>query len=443
MSDLAWEYNFDGLIGPTHNYAGLSFGNKASIKHGGTLASPRKAALEGLEKMKFLMDRGFRQALLPPQPRPALDFLKKLGFSGSPENQIQSAYKFSPALLSACYSSSNMWTANSVTVSPSADTEDKKVHFTPANLQSFLHRSLETEQTALVLKKVFSDSRFFVHHPPLPALPDFSDEGSANHSRLCSDYGEEALEMFVYGRKSFSLSQGQGQFFPRQSDLACKLIARSHKLKKTLFVPQNLSAIEEGVFHNDVIFTGDRNLIFYHEKAFPETEKTIYQLEEKTAPLELLKISVKESEISLKEAVSSYLFNSQLLSKGKNRWLLLAPKECEENQKVKDYLETLKEKGISEIHFVSLQQSMQNGGGPACLRLRVVLTEEEAKTLPTGILLNPKLYEQLKVLIKSSYRDRIKPEDLKDPLLIRESETILDELSQILGLGLIYPFQRA
>ena len=99
MSDLAWEYNFDGLIGPTHNYAGLSFGNKASMKHGGTLASPRKAALEGLEKMKFLMDRGFRQALLPPQPRPALDFLRKLGFSGSPENQIQSAYKFSQALL--------------------------------------------------------------------------------------------------------------------------------------------------------------------------------------------------------------------------------------------------------------------------------------------------------------------------------------------------------
>ena len=27
-----YEINFDGLVGPTHHYAGLSFGNEASTK---------------------------------------------------------------------------------------------------------------------------------------------------------------------------------------------------------------------------------------------------------------------------------------------------------------------------------------------------------------------------------------------------------------------------
>src|SRR4051794_41421658 len=79
----ALEVNFDGIVGPTHNYAGLSFGNVASQAHGGSVSHPREAALQGLAKMKFLHDLGVRQAVLPPQPRPDLGTLRRLGFGGS------------------------------------------------------------------------------------------------------------------------------------------------------------------------------------------------------------------------------------------------------------------------------------------------------------------------------------------------------------------------
>ena len=41
------EINFDGLVGPSHNYAGLSIGNLASTRNAGQLSQPRRAALEG------------------------------------------------------------------------------------------------------------------------------------------------------------------------------------------------------------------------------------------------------------------------------------------------------------------------------------------------------------------------------------------------------------
>ncbi len=444
-SSSAQEYNFDGLIGSTYNYAGLSIGNVASMKNKNRISRPRHAALEGLEKMKFLMDRGFKQAILPPHERPAVYFLKKLGFSGKEEQILQSAKKASPVLLSACCSASSMWTANSATVSPGADTEDKKVHLTPANLQSFFHRSLESEQTSFVLKKIFSDPDYFVHHPPLPSGSVLSDEGAANHNRFCSAYDSEGVEVFVYGRNDFSSVQNTEQFYPRQSRTASEIIALNHKLRpeKTVIAEQNATAVSAGVFHNDVICVGDQNLIFYHELAFTDTEKVLREIEEKLFPVPLLKIPVRTQDVSLDESVSSYLFNSQLLPKGKNKWMLLAPKECEDSPVVNSYLKYLKGNSvIQEIYFTSVRQSMQNGGGPACLRLRVVLNREEAQAIHQGVCLNQSLYERLKIWIERHYRDRLSPEDLMDPLLIRESQTALDELSYLLKLGNIYSFQK-
>ena len=439
----AWEYNFDGLVGPTHNYAGLSVGNKASMKNKNETSHPRAAALEGLEKMKFLMDRGFKQAILPPQERPDLKFLKKLGLTGSDEMLLKSAANLSPALLAACYSASSMWTANSALVSPSADTGDGKVHFTPSNLHSYLHRSLEVEQTSHILKKIFSDSRYFVHHPPLPSLAAFADEGAANHNRLCSDYGTPGVEVFVYGRSGFSVMGETEMFHPRQTREASEMIAFRHQLKpeKTILAQQNPEAIDAGVFHNDVICTADRNLIFYHELSFINTKEVLREIEQKLLPAPLLKISVKAKDISLSETVSSYLFNSQLLPNGKGGWILLAPAECESLPVVKDYLQSLPNNLIQEVGFIPVRQSMQNGGGPACLRLRVVLTEEEAEAIHSGILLNQELYEKLKSWIEKHYRDRLEPRDLLDPLLIRESKEALDELSSILQLKNMYSFQ--
>ena len=440
----AEEYNFDGLVGPTHNYAGLAIGNTASMKNKNETSHPRAAALEGLEKMKFLMDRGFKQAVLPPHERPDLRFLKKLGLTGSDETLLKSAANLSPALLAACYSASGMWTANSATVSPSADTQDGKVHFTPANLHSYFHRSLEKTQTQIILKKIFSDTRYFVHHPPPPSLPAFADEGAANHNRLCHDYGKPGVEVFVYGRSGFLSARETSVFHPRQTREASQLIALHHQLKKgkTLLIQQNPKAIDAGVFHNDVICTADKNLIFYHELSFVDTEETIKEIEQKLFPDPLLKIPVKAKDISLKEAVSSYLFNSQLLPQGKGGWALLAPKECEDLPSIREYLKSLLNNLIREVCFIPIRQSMQNGGGPACLRLRVVLTEEEAGAVHPGALLNSELYEKLKAWIEKHYRDRLTPKDLLDPLLIRESREALDELSRILQLQNIYPFQQ-
>ena len=448
-----YEYNFDGLIGPTHNYAGLSYGNKASMQHKYQVSHPRQAALQGLKKMKFLMDKGFKQGLFPPHERPALSFLKTLGFRGKTEQILKSVYDFSPAYLALCYSASAMWTANSATFSPSADTQDGKAHFTPANLLIFPHRALETPQTARILRKIFSNPRYFKHHPPLPSIPALSDEGAANHNRLSADYDQAGVELFVYGRAGFnnldphqSPRQSSSQkFYPRQSREAGQIIAFRHKLKplKTAMAQQNSLAIDQGVFHNDVICVADQNLIFYHEQAFTNTKAVLAEIRKKLLPTPLREIKVKSHEVSLKEAVSSYLFNSQLLPVGEEEWILLAPLECQQNARVWDYIKYLNQNTvIKSAYFMSLRQSMQNGGGPACLRLRVVLTKEEAKSLHQGVILTPLLYKKLKAWVQKHYRDRLSSKDLLDPLLIEEVWGALNELTKILELGNIYPFQQ-
>src|SRR3954451_8692870 len=127
----SYELNLDGIVGPTHNYAGLSFGNVASMTHKSSVSNPKQAALEGLAKMKFLADLGVKQAVLPPHERPHIETLRRLGFAGKDAEVLTAVRQREPGLLSAVSSSSAMWTANAATVSPSADSEDGKVHLTP------------------------------------------------------------------------------------------------------------------------------------------------------------------------------------------------------------------------------------------------------------------------------------------------------------------------
>src|SRR5207248_4434793 len=130
------EVNFAGLPGPTHNYSGLAEGNLASERHRSRVSNPRQAALQGLAKMKALADRGFAQAVLPPHERPDMAALRAVGFAGDDSAMLRSAAKAAPQLLAACSSAAAMWVANAATVSPSTDTADARVHFTPANLVS-------------------------------------------------------------------------------------------------------------------------------------------------------------------------------------------------------------------------------------------------------------------------------------------------------------------
>jgi succinylarginine dihydrolase len=442
----SFEVNFDGLVGQTHNYAGLSVGNVASMNNATDLSYPKQAAKQGLEKMQALSDLGLKQGVLAPQQRPDLNALRRLGFSGNDTQVIEKAFKSAPHLLNACYSASSMWTANAATISPSADTKDGKVHLTPANLVNKFHRSIEAPVTSNILRATFSDESVFTHHDPLPYGDYFGDEGAANHTRLCSDYHEEGVEFFVYGKEYFNLQRPRpSKFEARQSLEASEAIARLHQLnpKKTVFTQQNPDVIDGGVFHNDVIGVGNKNVYFYHEESFLNKLEAIESLQKAFGETPLSFVEVKSSQVSVDDAVRSYLFNSQLVSLPNGEMALIAPEECRNKERVWNYIEEvmLKETPITQIHCYNVTQSMRNGGGPACLRLRVALKESELKALNPKTLLTPDLYKKLYQWIDKNYREKFSQKDFADPSLITEVQTGLDELTNILGLGSVYPFQ--
>lgn len=443
------EFNFDGLVGPSHNYAGLSFGNVASFSNVKSISNPKQAALQGLAKMRALAARGFAQALLPPHPRPNFALLRSLGFAGSDADVLARAFREAPGVLASVYSASSMWTANAATVSPSADTTDGRVHFTVANLNNKLHRSYEHTQTARTLRMLFGDERHFVVHDALPSTPAFGDEGAANHTRLCASYDAPGVEMFVYGRIEFAPAAPAPKRFPaRQTLEASQAVARLHGLdsKRTLYIQQNPDTIDQGVFHNDVIAVGNGNVLFYHQQAFVDEADSIAALRQAmaAAQTELQTIRVDAGEVTVADAVSSYLFNSQLLSKPNGKMALVVPQECRENNAVGHYLDGMIAAGgpIDELLTFDLRQSMRNGGGPACLRLRLALTQAEAEAMHQGVVLTEALYARLVAWVEKHYRDRLAPADLADPKLAVEHQFALDELTAILGLPGLYEFQR-
>jgi succinylarginine dihydrolase len=434
----ACEVNFDGLVGPTHNYAGLSFGNLMSERHRGMVSSPRKAALQGLEKMKRLHALGLRQGVLPPQPRPVFSFLRKMGFSGS-DAQVISRAAAAPRLLANAYSASAMWAANAATVSPGADTRDGRVHFTPANLVTMLHRSLEPAFTARILRQIFPDAKKFGHHPPLPGHAYCADEGAANHLRFAAGHGAPGVEMLVYGRSGEGGSRPD-RYPARQTREACEAIVRHHRLDpgKVLLVQQNPAAVDQGVFHNDVICVANETAFFYHEDAFTDTAAVAARLEHMLGrPLQHMRVT--RDQVSVTEAIATYLFNSQLVSLPQGGMALIAPVECRRSRGVGTFLEQLREAAdnpVTAVHYLDVRESMQNGGGPACLRLRVVMTEEELAATHPHVLFDDVLHDRLVAWVNAHYRDTLHPRDLADPLLAQESRKALEALQDILQLKL-------
>lgn len=445
----AYEMNFDGLVGPTHNYGGLSYGNVASQSNSQTLSNPREAARQGLAKMKALMDMGFKQGVLAPQERPAVNVLRSLGFSGSDAEVISRAAREAMPLLVASCSASSMWTANACTVSPSADTADGRVHFTAANLNCKFHRSIEHPTTSRILQAMFANEAHFAHHPALPAVAQFGDEGAANHTRFCRSYGDAGVEFFVYGRSAFDSRYPAPSRYPaRQTLEASQAVARLHGLSEqgVVYAQQNPAVIDQGVFHNDVIAVGNAEVLFYHQDAFLDSDRILAELADKLARCggRLQSVCVPQAAVSVQDAVSSYLFNSQLLSRADGSMLLVVPEECRNNSNVWNYLQQLTSGSgpIREVLVFDLKQSMQNGGGPACLRLRVALSEQELAAVNPGVVLTAELHATLLAWVEKHYRDRLSESDLADPQLLIECRTALDELTQILKLGSVYPFQR-
>ena len=431
------EYNFDGLIGPTHNYAGLSFGNLASATNKGAASNPREAALQGLAKMRGNLELGLGQGFLPPQDRPSLKTLRALGFSGSDRTVVEKAAAAEPQLLANCYAASSMWTANAGTVAPSPDTGDCKVHFTTANLAANFHRSIEADTTARALAHIFNDERCFAHHPALPGGAHFGDEGAANHGRLAEAHDAPGVHLFVYGE--------DGERFPaRQSLRASEAVARNHLLdpERTVFVKQSRAALDAGAFHNDVVGVANGTVLFLHEQSF-EDRDAAYAAIRAVAPFVEI-IEAPAGKVSLEDAVKSYLFNSQLVTLPVGEMALILPTESEENDRVKAFLEeTLAQNNpINRLVFKNVRESMRNGGGPACLRLRVVLSEEETAAANPHFILDDAKITALEDWVKAHYRDRLTPNDLRDPAFMEESLSAMQALTDLLGMGAFYDFQR-
>jgi succinylarginine dihydrolase len=424
-----YEVNFDGLIGPTHNFSGLAFGNQASLAHKFQVSHPQNAALEGLNKMKLLYSKGMKQGFIPPPLRPHFNYLKKNGFQGTDEEILDNVNREKPELLRIASSASSMWTANAATVSPAVDTLDGKIHLTTANLCTHPHRAMEAEETYLALKEIFSGDVFKVHAPLCDS--NMFDEGAANHMRLATSHHCPGIHVFVYGR--------QNKLPARQNLEASQQIARNHQLNKdhVLFIQQNPEAIDGGVFHNDVIATSNEHFLIYHEEAFVNTKDAVAQIKDKfkvvsKGSLDVLEIS--SNQLSLEEAVGSYLFNSQIVTRPDGAMALIAPMEAKEGKAKNIIDEILKGNNpVQEVHYICLRESMANGGGPACLRLRVVLNEEQFKNVHPGFLLNEEKFIYLETWIRTYYREELHIRDLASSQLLDESKAALHHLKEFLN----------
>ncbi|MFZ5895232.1 MAG: N-succinylarginine dihydrolase [Myxococcota bacterium] len=443
MGSIAFEYAFDGLVGPTHHYAGLSLGNLASTHHAGRLGNPRAAALQGLAKMQRVHSLGGGQAVLPPQERPYLPWLRRLGFSGSDADVLDQAYRADPALLSTASSASAMWAANAATVAASADTHDERVHFTAANLVSMLHRSLEAETTTRVLRALFGDTGRFVVHDALPPHAEFSDEGAANHTRLVCD--GRALNLFAWGRAP-DVKNAPVHFPARQARAASEAVIRLHQLheSRVLTWQQDPQGIDAGAFHTDVLAVGSGSFFMLHERAFVNHEALLGELRARLG--EALSVTfAAESELPVADAVACYPFNSSLVPVRDGSLVLVAPEESQANLRTRAFLDRVlaEQNPVQRIVYVNVNDSMRNGGGPACLRLRVPLTDSERRAVVANVFFDTALETALTAWVEKHYRDRLAQRDLTDPQFLKESREALDALTQLLGLGSVYDFQRA
>jgi len=396
------EINFDGIIGPSHNYAGLSHGNLAATRNAGRTSHPRAAALQGIAKMRANLDLGLVQGILLPHPRPDHGWLGRLA------TDYDAA---SPVLKAQSLSASAMWAANAATVSPAPDTRDGRCHLTVANLLTMAHRSHEWPATLAQLKLIFADPAFVVH-PPVPA--PFGDEGAANHMRLCSGHDHPGVEIFVYGESG-------GPFPARQHRQACEAVARAHRLSpdRVLFARQSDAAIAAGAFHNDVVAVANERVLFAHEQAFADRESLHADLRTLMPDVEI--VEVPAARVSLEDAITSYLFNAQLVTPPDGQPTLILPQEARDNPAVWSWLqEHVAGNGpIRRLEVVNVRESMANGGGPACLRLRVVA---DPATIDPRFLVDHAALDRIAAVVEAHWPEAIDPTGIADPRLVAQVE---------------------
>jgi succinylarginine dihydrolase len=413
------EINFDGLIGPSHNYGGLSLGNLASARNAGGTSHPRAAALQGLEKMRANLRLGLVQGLLLPHDRPDGAWLEAMGviLPASPprrrgpvgesglDPESGPRLRGGDGLLANALSASAMWAANAATVSPAPDTADERCHLSVANLVTMPHRSHEWPGTLAQLKLAFAHDGFRVHGP---VPPPFGDEGAANHMRLSAAHDAAGVEVFVYGMAG-------GPFPARQHVEASRAVARRHGVTQALFVQQSEEAIAAGAFHNDVVAVANERVLFAHEQAFAEKDRFYADLRTRLPEVEI--VEVPASALSLADAIQSYLFNAQLVTLPDDGGMaLILPSEAQANPRVWGWLEVMVSGNgpIRRLVPVDVRQSMANGGGPACLRLRVVC---DPTTVDPRFLLDEGKINRLSAIVSKHWPEAIDPAELSSPAL--------------------------
>ncbi|MDF7777147.1 N-succinylarginine dihydrolase [Sphingomonas sp. AOB5] len=407
------EINFDGIIGPSHNYAGLSFGNLAATKNRGGISHPRAAALQGIAKMRANIALGLTQGILLPHARPNHGWLESLATTHADA---------APHTRAQAMSASSMWAANAATVSPAPDTADGRCHLTVANLLTMPHRSHEWPETLAQLRLAFANPAFAVHGPvPTP----FGDEGAANHMRLCVSHDAPGVEVFVYGIAG-------GPFPARQHPDASAAIVRHHLLDpaRTLLVQQSEEAIAAGAFHNDVVAVANGRVLFTHEQAFADRETFYADL--RTALPEVEIVEVPAAKVSLADAISSYLFNAQLVTLPSGEMALILPSEARDTPSVWSWLqEHVAGNGpIRRLEVVDVRESMANGGGPACLRLRVVA---DPATADPRFLVDDTKLDAIAAVIEAYWPEVIAQEEISDPALVEKIENARIKLLETLG----------
>ncbi|QMW23548.1 N-succinylarginine dihydrolase [Sandaracinobacteroides saxicola] len=417
------ELNLDGLVGPSHNYAGLSLGNLAATSNAGATSAPRRAALQSLGKMRRLVSLGVPQGLLLPHRRPNAAWLRGFGFTGNDATVLATAAREDPPLFAAATSASAMWTANAATVCPAPDSGDGRTHFTPANLATMPHRAQEAAFTHAQLRLAFADRQHFAVHAPIP--PCFGDEGAANHMRLAATHADPATQVFVYG-------EAGGAFPARQHVRASQAVARQHGTRDALFARQADIAIQSGAFHNDVVAVANESVLFAHETAFHDRNGLVAALQARVPGFTL--VEAPAADVPLADAIASYVFNAALVSLPDGMALFL-PAEARETPSVWAWLQRVvadPANPITHLHILDLRESMRNGGGPACLRLRVALSDAALAAVDPRFLVDDARLDALERLVETHWPQAINPSDLGNPSLWADTAAahaaLLDQL---------------
>jgi succinylarginine dihydrolase len=245
--------------------------------------------------------------------------------------------------------------------------------------------------------------------------------------RLAPSHGEPGVEVFVYGVSG-------GPFPARQHVEASRAVARLHRLDpaRTIFAAQSEEAIAAGAFHNDVVAVANGPVLFAHEKAFADRDKLLDELAAKLPGFEL--VEVPDAEVPLADAIRSYLFNAQLVTPPDGAMTLVAPTECRDTPSVAGWIERhLASNGaIRRVEFVDVRQSMANGGGPACLRLRVAC---DPATVDPRFLVDEAKLERMAEVISAHWPEEIAGADIQLPSLIRDVEAARLSLLDTLDLS--------